>query len=55
MSYSDIATHGEEIYGISVSTAAVSTITNKLINEVKAWQTPPLASVYSFVWLDAIR
>ena len=36
MSYADIAGHVEELYGISVSTAAISTITDKLIDEVKA-------------------
>ena len=55
MSYSDIAGHVEELYGISVSTATISTITDKLIDEVKAWQCRPLDSVYPFVWLDAIH
>jgi transposase-like protein len=55
MSYSDIAGHVEEMYGISVSTATISTITDKLIDEVKAWQARPLDSVYPFVWLDAIH
>ncbi len=55
MSYSDIAGHVEEMYGISVSTATISTITDKLIDEVKGWQARPLDSVYPFVWLDAIH
>ena len=55
MSYADIAGHVEELYGISVSTATISTITDKLIGEVKAWQSRPLDSVYPFVWLDAIH
>ena len=55
MSYSDIAGHVQELYGISVSTATISTITDKLIDEVKAWQARPLDSVYPFVWLDAIH
>ena len=55
MSYSDIAGHVQELYGISVSTATISTITDKLIEEVKAWQCRPLDSVYPFVWLDAIH
>ena len=36
MSYSDIAGHVQELYGISVSTATISTITDRLIEEVKA-------------------
>lgn len=55
MSYADIAGHVQELYGISVSTATISTITDRLIDEVKAWQARPLDSVYPFVWLDAIH
>lgn len=55
LSYSDIASQVEELYGISVSTATISTITDKLIDEVKAWQARPLDSVYPFLWLDAIH
>ena len=55
LSYSDIANQVQEMYGISVSTATISTITDKLIDEVKAWQCRPLDSVYPFVWLDAIH
>jgi transposase-like protein len=43
------------MYGISVSSATISTITDKIIDEVKAWQTRPLESIYPFVWLDAIH
>jgi len=55
LSYSDIREHVEEIYGISVSTAAISAITDKIIDTVKAWQQRPLDSHYLFVWLDAIH
>jgi putative transposase len=55
MSYRDIAGHVEELYGISVSTAALSAITDKIIAEVKEWQQRPLESHYPFVWMDAIH
>jgi putative transposase len=55
MSYSDISGHVQEIYGISVSTAAISAVTDKIIDTVKAWQQRPLDSHYPFVWLDAIH
>ena len=55
MSYADIAGHVEEMYGIGVSTAAISTITDKIIDEVRAWQARPLDNLYPFVWLDAIH
>ncbi len=35
MSYRDIASHVEDLYGIKVSAATISTITNKIIDEVK--------------------
>ena len=55
MSYSDISEHVQEMYGISVSKAAISAITDKIIDTVKAWQQRPLDSHYPFVWLDAIH
>jgi putative transposase len=55
MSYLDIAGHIAEIYGLEISNAAISSITDKLIPEIKAWQQRPLASHYPFVWLDAIH
>jgi len=55
LSYSDIREHVEEMYGISVSTAAISAITDKIIDTVKAWQQRPLDSHFPFVWLDAIH
>lgn len=55
MSYRDIATQVEDLYGINVSTATLSAITDKIIAEVKEWQQRPLESLYPFVWLDAIH
>jgi putative transposase len=55
MSYRDIATQVEDLYGIQVSTATLSAITDKIIAEVKEWQQRPLDSLYPFVWLDAIH
>ena len=55
MSYSDICSHLEELYGLTVSPATLSTITDRVIEEVKQWQNRPLESVYPFVWLDAIH
>ena len=55
MSDADIAGHVEEMCGISVSMAALSTITDKRLDAVKAWQARPLETLYPFVWLDAIH
>ena len=55
MSYRDIAIQVEDLYGITVSTATLSAITDKIIAEVREWQQRPLDSLYPFVWLDAIH
>ena len=55
MSYRDIASHVEQLYGIHVSPATISAITDKIIQSVKRWQQRPLDSLYPFVWLDAIH
>lgn len=55
MGYQDIAAHVAELYGLDVSNATISAITDKLIPELKEWQQRPLESHYPFVWLDAIH
>jgi len=55
MSYKDIQSHIEELYQISISTATINTITDKIIDKVKEWQKRPLESIYPFVFMDAIH
>jgi putative transposase len=55
MSYADIRAHLEELYGLEVSEASLTAITDKILPVVEAWRGRPLESVYSFVWLDAIH
>lgn len=55
MSYSDICAHLEELYGVTTSPASLSAITDRVIEDVKAWQGRELESTYPFVWLDAIH
>ena len=55
MSYADIQGELRDMYGISVSTAAVSIITDKVIDEVRQWQQRPLDSHYPILWLDAVH
>ena len=55
MSYKDISSHIEEIYQVSISTATISAVTDKIITKVKEWQARPLEAIYPFVWLDAIH
>jgi len=55
MSYQAISTHLEEMYGLEISPASLSAITDKVIPKLKEWQARPLDSVYAFLWLDAIH
>jgi putative transposase len=55
MSYSDICTHLEDMYGLTVSPATLSSITDRVLDDVKQWRSRPLESVYPLVWLDAIH
>lgn len=54
MSYKDIRKHIADLYGLEVSDGAITSITDKLLPELQAWQQRPLDAVYPFVWLDAI-
>jgi len=55
MTQRDIETQLAELYGIDVSAQTISTITNKVLPLVEAWQSRPLAAVYPIVYLDAIH
>ncbi len=54
MSVSDIEEEMNEIYGISLSTSAISIITNKVNQAALEWQNRPLENVYLIVWMDGI-
>jgi transposase-like protein len=54
-SYGDISDHLQEMYGLDVSTATVSRVTDKILPLVQEWRSRPLEAVYPFVWLDAIH
>ena len=55
MSYRDMKYHIHDMYGIEVSTGAITAITDQLIPELKEWQNRPLESHYPIVWMDAIH
>jgi transposase-like protein len=50
----EISAHFAEIYGASVSKETISRITDKVIEEMQAWQARPLDPVYAAVFIDAI-
>jgi transposase-like protein len=55
MSYRDISKHIQEMYDTEISHTVLSHITDKIIPEIKAWQSRPLEAVYPIIWLDAMR
>lgn len=55
MSTRDIAGTLAELYGVDISAATISTITEKVWPLVEAWQNRPLARIYPIVYLDAIH
>ncbi len=55
MSYRDISKHIEEMYDMDISHTVLSQITDKIIPDIKAWQSRPLDPVYPIIWLDAMH
>lgn len=55
MTVREIQAHLEEMYGTEVSPTLISSVTDAVIDEVKAWQARPLDAVYPIVYLDCIH
>lgn len=55
MSYTDITRHMEDMYGVELSPATLSAITDNILPVIKEWQARPLDEIYPFVWMDAIH
>ena len=54
MTTREIQGHLEEMYQVEVSPTLISTVTDAVLDEVKAWQARPLDAVYAIVYLDAL-
>ena len=55
MSSGDIEEHLNNLYGIDVSPSMISKITDKIIPEIREWQSRQLEDVYPVVFMDAIH
>jgi putative transposase len=55
MTVREIQSHLEEMYGTEVSPTLISSVTDAVIEEVKAWQARPLDTLYPIVYLDCIH
>jgi transposase-like protein len=54
LSVRDIHDSLQEMYGLDVSPSTISTITEKVLPLVEAWQSRRLEAVYPLLYLDAI-
>lgn len=54
LSTRDIQAELSELYGDAVSATLISNVTNAVIDDVKAWQSRPLESLYPIVYLDCL-
>lgn len=54
MTTREIQGHLQEMYGVEVSPALISEVTDAVSDEVKAWQSRPLEPIYGIVFLDAL-
>jgi putative transposase len=55
LSTREIQQHLEEIYQVEVSPGLISSVTDEVIDEVRAWQNRQLDEVYPIVYLDALQ
>jgi len=55
MTVREIQAHLEEMYGTEVSPTLISSVTDAVNDEVKAWQARPLDPIYPIVYLDCIH
>lgn len=55
LSYRDIRSEMEDIYGVEISEATISSITDRIIPVVREWQSRPLERIYPIIWMDAMH
>lgn len=55
MTMREIQEHLQDIYGTAVSHDLISSVTDKVMDEVTAWQNRPLDEVYPIMYLDCIH
>ena len=54
LSTRDIQGQLEELYGIEVSPTLISNVTNAVMDDVRAWQSRSLSTVYPILYFDAL-
>lgn len=54
LSTRDIRDHLAELYDIALSAATISTITDRVLDQVREWQQRPLDPIYPILFLDGL-
>jgi putative transposase len=54
MTTRDIQAHLEEVYGVAVSPALISNVTDVVADEITAWQARPLDAFYAILYIDCL-
>jgi putative transposase len=54
MTVEEIRNHLGELYGVEVSKDFISRVTDRVLEDVRAWQNRPLDECYLVVWIDAL-
>ena len=55
MSYRDISSHIEEIYGVEISKSSMTAVTDKILSKISQWRNRPLEEIYPIIFLDAMH
>jgi len=55
MTVREIQSHLQEMYGTEVSPTLISSVTDAVMDDAKAWQARPLDALYPIVYLDCIH
>jgi transposase-like protein len=55
MSLRDISNHIKEMYDMDISHDTLSSITDRIIPQIKEWQSRPLDELYCIAWMDAMH
>jgi len=54
MTTRDIQDHIKDLYGYEISPEMVSSITDKVMDRAREWQSRPLDSIYVLIYMDAV-
>ena len=55
MTVREIQSHLEEMYGTEIFPTRISSLTDAVMEDAKAWQSRPLGALYPIVYLDCIH